>query len=52
MEQGHFGVTAIADALSVNSSLNTLNLSDNKIGDKGVIAIAKALAVNCFHDGN
>ena len=37
---------AIAEALKTNSSLQSINLERNKIGDEGSIAIAEALKTN------
>ena len=40
------GASAIADTLTVNSSLRMLNLENNGIHNKGAAAIANALIVN------
>tara|TARA_B100000795_G_scaffold264153_1_gene244282 strand:+ start:1174 stop:1596 length:423 start_codon:yes stop_codon:yes gene_type:complete len=40
------GISAIVDALKVNSSLRSLNLGFNQIGDAGSKAVAEALRVN------
>ena len=39
------GSLAIAEALKMNSSLTTLNIGSNQIGNEGVAAIAEALKV-------
>ena len=40
------GITAIADALRVNGSLTSLDLSINRLGAEGAAALAPALAAN------
>jgi Ran GTPase-activating protein (RanGAP) involved in mRNA processing and transport len=40
------GARVIADALKVNRTLEVFNISNNKIGDAGVAALADALAVH------
>ena len=42
------GSKGIAAALKNNSSLQTLNLRDNEIGDEGAKGIAAALKSNSF----
>ena len=41
---GDPGAIAIAKALEVNASLNTLKLYGNEIGDAGAAAIANAIS--------
>ena len=43
---GATGAAALAKALEFNSSLTSLNLSDNEIKEKGAAALAKALKSN------
>jgi hypothetical protein len=40
------GASALADALKVNTSVNSINLGSNGIGDMGALALADALEVN------
>ena len=40
------GITAIADALRVNGSLTSLDVSKNRLGAEGAAALAPALAAN------
>lgn len=42
----HAGAELLADGLAANRTLVTLDLSDNRIGDAGALAIAQALARN------
>jgi hypothetical protein len=37
---------ALADALKVNTSMTTINLQKNEVGDEGALALADALKVN------
>jgi hypothetical protein len=43
---GDAGAAAIADALTINSSLQVLSFSNSNIGDSGAIALANALKLN------
>jgi Ran GTPase-activating protein (RanGAP) involved in mRNA processing and transport len=41
-----YGASALADALTVNRSLRSLNLDDNPLGEKGIRPLADALTYN------
>ena len=42
----HTHIAALSQALTVNTSLTTLNLSGHSIGDEGATSLSQALAVN------
>ena len=46
LERDDAGARELADALKVNSSLTSLNLGRNEIGDAGARELAGALKVN------
>ena len=45
-EISKYEVVSLSKALSVNSSLTNLDLSDNTVGDSGAVSLSQALAVN------